>query len=135
MRNILQRGAAATEEDAHEQSPHALMLPHQTIFAVIEIGVADRARLIGQPFFAASANSPHFSAVAPGTLPWTSRWISTMVQPMSFFSMLTVASVLSSVGSRLAFVSWNASAIVKQLACAAAISSSGLVPARPSSDV
>src|SRR6185436_5456341 len=60
--------------------------------------------------------------------------MATMVQPMSCLSIVTVAVVLSSVGSLPALVIWNDRAIVKQLACAAAISSSGFVPALPSSD-
>ncbi len=103
--------------------------------AVNEIGVADSAFETGQSFFAASASSLYLSAVALGTLPSLTSWIAVIVQPASCFSMLTVAVVRSSVGSKPALDSWALSAIVKQLACAAAISSSGLVPARPSSDM
>src|SRR6188508_443347 len=107
---------------------------HDDSLADIVIGVAARAREIGQPFLAASASVWNCVASTFGTLPSTSRWMFVIVQPGSCFSMLTVATVLSSVGSKPAFVSWKLSAIVKQPACAAAISSSGFVPALPSSD-
>src|SRR5579863_4096138 len=51
-----------------------------------------------------------------------------MVQPESSFSRLNVAVVLMLAGVRLAAPSCAESAIEKQAACAAAISSSGLVP-------
>ena len=49
-------------------------------------------------------------------------------EPPPSCTMVTAHSVWSSVGVTPAFWSWNANAIVKQPAWAAAISSSGLVP-------
>jgi hypothetical protein len=51
-----------------------------------------------------------------------------MRKPWPSFSRDTAASVESSVGVKPAPWSWNASAMVKQPACAAATSSSGFVP-------
>src|SRR5678816_4461085 len=95
----------------------------QPSFAVSEIeGTEARAREIGQFFLASSARAWNCSAVRPGTVPRVSRAIATIVQPMSCLSIVTVAVVLSSVGSLPALVIWNDRAIVKQLAWAAAIS-------------
>src|SRR5699024_548097 len=106
----------------------------QPSFAVIVIGTLASAREIGQPFFAPSASSLNFAASTPGTVPVMASAIEVMVQPGSCFSIATTALVSSLVGSWPALVSANATAIVKQLACAAAISSSGFVPALPSSE-
>src|ERR1700693_87397 len=82
----------------------------------------------GQPFSAASAYFWKVAASAPGTFPTTSRWLEVMVQPESSLSSVRVTLVLMLSGVRLAPPSWAESAIEKQAACAAAISSSGLVP-------
>src|SRR2546430_1371382 len=96
VRDVLQRRPPTAEERHEQDRPHRPILPHYRSFAVIEIWVAERARLIGQPFFAASASSLNLSAVAFGTFACTSRWISRIVQPTSFLSMFTVATVLIS---------------------------------------
>ncbi len=69
----------------------------------------------------------------PGTLPVRSRWMPTTPMPPSTLSILTVAVQSSLSGVKPAAPSTKLSFMVKQLACAAAISSSGLVPAFPSS--
>src|SRR5438128_11445591 len=61
-----------------------------------------------------------------------SRWIAGIAKPPSALSSDTVAVVSSFCAVMPASPNWADSAIVKQPACAAAISSSGLVPA-PSS--
>src|SRR5581483_11947740 len=63
-----------------------------------------------------------------GMRPTTSRWTAVMVQPESSLSRLRVAVVLMLSGVMLAPPSCAESAIEKHAACAAAISSSGLVP-------
>lgn len=83
----------------------------------------------GQPFSAASANFWKVAASAPGTLPTTSMWLAVIVQPESSFSIVSVTLVLMLSAVRLALPSCPESAIEKQPACAAAINSSGLVPA------
>jgi hypothetical protein len=82
----------------------------------------------GQPVLAAAAAVANCSAVMPGTLPCSDRCTLLMVKPPPSGSMLTFASVASFSAEWPAASSWNASAMVKQPACAAAISSSGLVP-------
>src|SRR5712692_1831388 len=82
----------------------------------------------GQPLLASFAAFWKAAASAFGTRPNTSRCTAVMVQPESSFSMVRVAVVLMLSGVRLAPPSCAESAIEKQAACAAAISSSGLVP-------
>src|SRR5215469_4289493 len=82
----------------------------------------------GHPFSAASAYFWKVAASAPGTLPATSRWLAVIVQPESSFSMVRVTLVLMLSGVRFAPPNCADSAIEKHAACAAAISSSGLVP-------
>src|SRR5579864_1055940 len=82
----------------------------------------------GHPFSAASAYFWNVAASAPGTLPTTSIWLCVIVHPESSLSneRVTVVEMLS--GVRFAPPSCAESAIEKQPACAAAISSSGFVP-------
>src|SRR5712692_8756269 len=82
----------------------------------------------GKPLLALSAAFWKAAASAFGTRPTTSRWTAVMVQPESSFSMVRVAVVMMLSGVRLAPPNCAESAMEKQAACAAAISSSGLVP-------
>src|SRR5215831_5938754 len=82
----------------------------------------------GHPFSAASAYFWKVAASAPGTLATTSMWLAVMVQPESSLSSDRVTVVEMSSRVRFAPPSWADSAIEKQPACAAAMSSSGLVP-------
>jgi hypothetical protein len=70
---------------------------------------------------------------SPGTLPRVDSAERVTTKPSSTFSSVTSASVSTDPSLWPASASLNDSAMVKQLACAAAISSSGLVPA-PSSN-
>src|SRR6266516_6240171 len=83
---------------------------------------------IGQPASAASAAFWNASAEAPGTLPDTARCDSVTDHPESTRSSVTVAVVCNVSATTFDFPSSAESAIVKQAACAAAMSSSGLVP-------
>jgi REP element-mobilizing transposase RayT len=78
----------------------------------------------GHPFFAASAASRKPSASRPGTLPRTVRALLVMPVPGT---KVTTAEVRRRSGAFPAFASPAESAIEKHAACAAAISSSGLV--------
>src|ERR1041384_3613116 len=82
----------------------------------------------GHPAFALPASSWNFASSAPGTLPTTSRFTAVIVHPASSLSMVSVAEVSMLDGVRFAPPNCADSAIEKQAACAAAISSSGLVP-------
>src|SRR5215831_13714859 len=106
-------------------SRHVLL--HYSSFAFIVI-FAFRTFDTGQPFSAASAYFWKVAASAPGTRPTTSRWLAVMVQPESSFSRLSVTLVLMLSGGNFAPSSCADRAMEKQAACAAAISSSGLVP-------
>ena len=88
----------------------------------------------GHPDLACSTAVLNAASLAPGTLAFSSRWLSVIEKPSPTFSNVTVHAV-----SRLSAVSpatpnWAESAMVKQPACAAASSSSGLVPL-PSSNL
>jgi REP element-mobilizing transposase RayT len=86
----------------------------------------------GQPFFASSAASRKPSAPRPGTLPRTVSALFVIPVPGT---KVTTAEVRSRSGGVPAFASPRESAIEKHEACAAAISSSGLVfPPDVSSD-
>src|SRR5690348_10834476 len=85
-------------------------------------------REIGQPALAASVALSHAALSAFGTLPLTDKWIPVTVQPASTFSMVTAAVVANRSAVRFAAPNCPDSAIVKQPAWAAAISSSGFVP-------
>jgi REP element-mobilizing transposase RayT len=87
----------------------------------------------GQPAFAASAASRKPSASRPGTTPRTVSALRVIPVPGT---NVTVADVLSRSGGEPALASPSESAIEKHEACAAAISSSGLVlPPDASSDL
>src|SRR3954452_3414632 len=82
----------------------------------------------GQFFSAVRASSSNLSCSIPGTC---ARRVSAdleILKPSPSFSSETAASVASSVGVKPAAWSWKASAMAKQPAWAAAMSSSGLVP-------
>src|SRR5947207_85516 len=82
----------------------------------------------GQPAFAASASFLNSSCDRPGTFAFSVSALEEILNPPSTCSIETTALVSRLSAGLPAPVSWNASAIVKQLACAAAINSSGLVP-------
>jgi UMF1 family MFS transporter len=84
-------------------------------------------REIGHPALALFAAFSNAALSAPGTLAFTDRWLAVTVMPASVFSSVTVAVVAILSALRFAWPSWPESAIEKQAACAAAISSSGSV--------
>src|SRR6266550_3485609 len=86
-------------------------------------------REMGQPAFASCAAFSNAALSAPGIFAVTSRWTFVIVKPASSFSSVTAAVVSRLSGVMPAFPSCAESAIVKQPACAAAINSSGFVPA------
>src|SRR2546425_7377360 len=92
------------------------------------MGVAAKALETGQVFFASSARRLKVASSTPGTLPSVARSIRVMPQPCSVLSKWTVAVVRISCGLWPACESALANAMEKQPACAAPISSSGLVP-------
>src|SRR5579872_6207282 len=89
---------------------------------------AFKTRETGHPFLALSTAVRKAASSAPGIFAVTSKWLLVMVKPASVFSRVIVAfaSMLSAVSPALASCPLNAMA--KQPECAAAISSSGLVP-------
>src|ERR1022692_4249317 len=91
--------------------------------------LALRTRETGHPFLAFWAASSNFAWSAPGTLTFTSRCTLVMVKPASVLSRVKVALVSMLCAVMPAFPSCADSAMEKQPACAAAISSYGLVPA------
>src|SRR5256886_3382701 len=98
-----------------------------TSFALIVICVF-KSREMGHVFLAVSAAVWNFAGSAPGTFAVTSRWIDFTDQPASVLSKSNVAFASISSGRYPAFPSSLEKAIAKQLACAAATSSSGFVP-------
>src|SRR5438309_1135406 len=82
----------------------------------------------GQPVSAAFTAASNLALSAPGTRATRSRWLFVMVNPSPTFSRLSVAVVSSLSAFKPAPPSCAESAIVKHPACAAARSSSGLVP-------
>src|SRR6266545_5825125 len=76
-------------------------------------------------FSAASANA---AWSIPGTLPSASRWILVILKPFGPLLSVSVAWVRISPGTWPAWLRLLASAMLKQAACAAASSSSGLLP-------
>src|ERR1700677_2551329 len=91
---------------------------------------------IGQPALASAAALSNASLVAPGTLAVVVSAILVMANPPSVLASVTAAWVSILSGVKPAPPSCAPSAIEKQLACAAAISSSGVVPeAAPSNRV
>src|SRR6266498_2056664 len=111
------------------QAPAAL-----TSFAFKLISVPARACDTGQFFLADSACSRKVFSSMPGTSPSVLSSIVVILKPSPTFSSLTLALVLIRVGLKPPFVSPAARAIEKHPACAAPISSSGLVPV-PSSNL
>src|SRR5262249_50594084 len=89
---------------------------------------AARRREIGQVFFAFSAAAWKAALSALGMSAVTSRLILVTVKPASVFSNVAVAVVSMRSALRLDSPSTAESAMEKQAACAAAISSSGFVP-------
>src|SRR2546421_2516360 len=92
-------------------------------------------RETGQPAFALFAAVSKAAASASGTRADTSRWTFVIANPASVFSSVTAAVVLISSALSPASSSCFESAIEKQPACAAAMSSSGFVPAPDSKRV
>src|SRR5688572_255642 len=108
---------------------------HQAISrASIEMS-ARSTLLSGQLSFALAAAASNFARSAPGALTVTSRFTRVIANPESSFSSVTVALVSMRSGVTPDSPSRAASAIVKQPACAAPSSSSGLVPGVPSKRV
>src|ERR1700720_3306266 len=83
---------------------------------------------IGQPALALAAAPSHASWLAPGTLAVVVRAILVIANPSPTLASVTAAWVSIFSGVRPAPPSWAPRAIEKQLAWAAAISSSGVVP-------
>src|SRR5579863_8175412 len=83
---------------------------------------------IGQPAFASAAALSNCSLLAPGTLAVVVSAILVTAKPPSVLASVTAAWVSIFSGVRPALPSCAPSAIEKQLACAAAIISSGVVP-------
>src|SRR5947209_1832201 len=86
-------------------------------------------REIGQPALAASAVAVNFAGSIPGIFAVTSKCDSMTVQPASVLSIVIVAVVWMDSGVMPALPSSAENAIEKQPAWAAAMSSSGFVPA------
>src|SRR6185437_15252092 len=86
----------------------------------------------GQPCSACFATSRNLALSAPEMRALTSRCDEVISKPSPIFSSVTVAEVSIESGSMPALPSSSDSAIEKQAACAAAMSSSGLVPLSPS---
>src|SRR3954464_15203099 len=82
----------------------------------------------GQFAFALSVSFVNSSLERPGTFALRVSALDEILNPPSTCSLETQALVARLAAGLPAPGNWNASAIVKQLACAAAISSSGLVP-------
>src|SRR3954464_14577952 len=109
--------------------PWYCLLPdgHWTSFASRVIATLS-AFETGQFFSASPAMRVKPASSRLGTLPRKVRADLLILNPWPSGSSVTAASVESSVGLNPAACRPNANAIVKQPACAAAISSSGLVP-------
>src|ERR1039458_10080863 len=104
------------------------MSPTQPSTFAFIVTFALSRREIGQPALAAFAISRIFFPSAPGTFAVTSRCDSVTVGPAGSISSVTVAVAAMDSGLRPALPSSDENAIAKQPACAAAMSSSGLVP-------
>jgi hypothetical protein len=89
----------------------------------------------GQPSLAPSAALVKAAASTPGTWPRTSSFIRVILKPSPAFSTVHLAVVAIRVAGVPAASSPAARAMLMQAACAAAISSSGLVPFSPSNRV
>ena len=86
----------------------------------------------GQPALAMPASSSNFALSAPGIFAFSVRCTEVMAKPSPCFSSVTSALVSICSAVSLASPRISDSAMVKQAACAAPISSSGLVPGLPS---
>jgi len=113
---VVEPEATARDSDASESFAETLS---DTLFL--------SARLIGQLSLASCANVSKVFASIPGTLPRRSSADFVTVHASPTFSNVTVAVTSSCSGGVLFRPSAALSAIAKQLACAAARSSSGLV--------
>src|SRR5215467_8411061 len=82
----------------------------------------------GQPVSAAFTAASNLALSAPGTCATRSRWLFVIANPSGNFSSEIVAVVSSLLAVMPALPNCADSAIVKHPACAAASSSSGLVP-------
>src|SRR3984893_12199551 len=121
---------SAEEESSYSQpsSVYALTARSPDNRAVIVIS-AFSSREMGQPALAFSAAFSNAVLSTPGIRAETSRWTFVIVKPASSFSSVTAAAVSRLSGGMPALPSCAESAIVKHPACAAAINSSGFVPA------
>jgi len=86
----------------------------------------------GQPALAMPASSSNFVLSAPGIFAVSVRCTDVMAKPSPCFSSVTSALVSICSAVSLASPRINDSAMVKQAACAAPISSSGFDPGLPS---
>src|SRR6266850_4534045 len=86
------------------------------------------SREMGHPAFASAAAFSTAALSALGTLAVDSRRLSVTAKPLSVFSNVTEQVVLIHSGFRLALPSSAENAMEKHEECAAAMSSSGLVP-------
>src|SRR5712664_1709732 len=120
-------GAGMTEFMSNSLTEHANALAYDSSRALTEIS-ALKSLETGQPVSAAVTAASTFALSAPGTRATRSRWLLVMLKPSPTFSRLTVAVVSSFWAVKPAPPSCAESAIVKHPACAAANSSSGLVP-------
>src|SRR3974390_204089 len=105
----------------------AKLLQFYSTFASI-VTLAVSRREIGQPALAVFATSKTLFLSAPGTFTVTSKWDSVTVGPVGSISKVPVAVAAMESALRPALPSSDENAIAKQPACAAATSSSGLVP-------
>src|SRR5262249_51863878 len=110
--------------------------PHQSAIQLTRLAsnviLAFRTFETGQPALALLASSSNFARSAPGTFAFSVRCTAVIANPSATLSSVTSAFV--SMFSAVNFASPRISdrAMVKQPACAAPISSSGLVPGLPS---
>ena len=86
----------------------------------------------GQPALAMPASCSNFALSAPGIFAFSVRCTEVMAKPSPCFSSVTSALVSMCSAVSLASPRISDSAMVKQAACAAPISSSGLEPGLPS---
>src|ERR1700721_559557 len=108
-------------------APHPLCAYTSFASSTISVLFANNFE-IGQPAFASAAALSKTSFVAAGTLAVVFSTILVPAKPPSTLASVTAASVSILVGVKPAPPSCAPSAIEKQLACAAAINSSGVVP-------
>lgn len=87
------------------------------------------SRETGQLSFALAAADSNAAVEISGILALTFRCTREIVQPASSFSRVTAAAVRMLSGLKFIVLNWAESAMLKHAACAAAISSSGFVPA------